>query len=50
MVAQKEASPFTHSLTELGDALGVPRAFRKHLVSLTAARRRAAHPRVRGAR
>jgi HEPN domain-containing protein len=30
------ASPFTHSLTELGDALGVPRALRKHLVSLTA--------------
>jgi len=36
MNAKKEASPFTHSLTELGDALGVPRALRKHLVSLTA--------------
>ena len=36
MVTKKEAAPFTHSLTELGDALGVPRALRKHLVSLTA--------------
>ena len=36
MIAKKEAAPLTHSLTELGDALGVPRALRKHLVSLTA--------------
>lgn len=36
MVIKKEAAPFTHSLTELGDALGVPRPLRKHLVSLTA--------------
>ena len=36
MVAKKEAAPLTHSLTELGDALGVPRVLRKHLVSLTA--------------
>ncbi len=36
MIAKKEASPHTHSLTELGDALGVPAALRKHLVSLTA--------------
>jgi HEPN domain-containing protein len=36
MVVKKEGPPFTHSLTELGDALGVPKALRKHLVSLTA--------------
>ncbi|MGH2362794.1 MAG: HEPN domain-containing protein [bacterium] len=36
MIAKKEAAPPTHSLTELGDALGVPRALRKQLVSLTA--------------
>ncbi len=36
MVAKKEASPFTHSLTELGDALGVAPTLRRHLVSLTA--------------
>ena len=36
MIARKEAAPHTHSLTELGDALGVPKALRKHLVSLTA--------------
>jgi HEPN domain-containing protein len=36
MLAKKEAAPFTHSLTELGDALAVPPTLRKHLVSLTA--------------
>ena len=36
MISKKEAPPFTHSLTELGDALGVPQSLRKHLVSLTA--------------
>ena len=36
MFAKKEAAPHTHSLTELGDALGVPDSLRKHLVSLTA--------------
>ena len=36
MFLKKEASPHTHSLTELGDALGVPARLRKHLVSLTA--------------
>ena len=36
MIAKKEAPPFTHSLTELGDALGLPKDLRKHLVSLTA--------------
>jgi HEPN domain-containing protein len=36
MFVKKEAAPFTHSLTELGDALGVPNRLRKHLVSLTA--------------
>ncbi len=25
MIAKKEAPPFTHSLTELGDALGLPK-------------------------
>lgn len=36
MITKKEAAPHTHSLTELGDALGVPKNLRKHLVSLTA--------------
>jgi HEPN domain-containing protein len=36
MITKKESPPFTHSLTEIGDALGVPRTIRKHLVSLTA--------------
>lgn len=36
MIAKNEAAPHTHSLTELGDALGVPVALRKHLVNLTA--------------
>lgn len=35
MVVKKEAAPHTHSRTELGDALGVPTALRKHLVNLT---------------
>lgn len=35
MLVQSDAAPFTYSLTELGDALGVPKALRKHLVSLT---------------
>ncbi len=35
MVGKQEMPPFTHSLTELGDALGVPHILRKHLVSLT---------------
>lgn len=36
MFLKKEAAPHTHSLTELGDALGVPAHLRKHLVNLTA--------------
>jgi HEPN domain-containing protein len=36
MEAKKEAPPHTHSLTELGDALGIPKHLRKHLVNLTA--------------
>ncbi len=36
MIAKKEAAPHTHSLTELGDALGLPASLRKHLVNLTA--------------
>jgi HEPN domain-containing protein len=36
MIKKKEAAPHTHSLTELGDALGVPGDLRKHLVYLTA--------------
>ncbi|MGH7569699.1 MAG: HEPN domain-containing protein, partial [Gemmatimonadales bacterium] len=36
MVLRGEASPRTHSLTELGDALGVPPDRRKHLVYLNA--------------
>ena len=36
MLVKKEGPPFTHSLTELGDALGVPKELRRHLVSLTA--------------
>jgi HEPN domain-containing protein len=35
-VVRREASPHTHSLTELGDALGVPGPLRRHLVSLNA--------------
>ena len=36
MIKKREAAPHTHSLTELGDALGVPKQLRKHLVNLTA--------------
>ena len=36
MIAKKQAAPHTHSLTEMGDALGVHKSLRKHLVSLTA--------------
>lgn len=35
-VTRAEAAPRTHSLTELGDALGVPKSHRKHLVYLNA--------------
>ncbi len=31
MVVKYEAPPRTHSLTELGDALGVPKTHRRHL-------------------
>ena len=31
MVVKHEAPPRTHSLTELGDALGVPKTHRRHL-------------------
>lgn len=34
MIVRREAAPHTHSLTELGDALGVPAGDRKHLVYL----------------
>lgn len=34
MVTKSEHAPRTHSLTELGDALGVPKDRRKHLVYL----------------
>ena len=36
MVVKRDAPPYTHSLTELGDALGVPAALRQHLVGLNA--------------
>lgn len=36
MVAKGRESPRTHSLTELGDPLGVPAGLRKHLVFLNA--------------
>ena len=36
MVVKREAAPHTHSLTELGDGLGVPKALRRHLVDLNA--------------
>lgn len=36
MVVRGEAPPRTHSLTELGDPLGVPGDLRKHLVYLNA--------------
>lgn len=35
-VVKLDEAPRTHSLTELGDALGVPGGLRKHLVSLNA--------------
>jgi HEPN domain-containing protein len=35
-VVNREDAPRTHSLTELGDALGVPRELRRHLVDLNA--------------
>lgn len=34
MVVKREGPPRTHSLTELGDALGVPTEHRRHLVYL----------------
>lgn len=34
MHLRSETAPRTHSLTELGDALGVPKALRRHLVYL----------------
>jgi HEPN domain-containing protein len=33
---RREAAPRIHSLTELGDALGVPADIRRHLVNLNA--------------
>lgn len=36
MVVKLEVAPHTHSLTELGDALGVPKELRRHLVDLNA--------------
>jgi HEPN domain-containing protein len=36
VLIKREAAPHTHSLTELGDALGVPAALRRHLVNLNA--------------
>lgn len=35
VVVKKEPSPHTHSLTELGDGLGVPADLRRHLADLT---------------
>ena len=35
-VVRREAAPRIHSLTELGDALGVPADVRRHLVNLNA--------------
>ena len=35
-VVKREAAPRTHSLTELGDGLGVPADIRRHLVNLNA--------------
>lgn len=35
-VVKREEAPRTHSLTELGDSLGVPRELRRHLVDLNA--------------
>ena len=35
-LSKDQPAPFIHSLTELGDALGVPQSLRRHLVSLTA--------------
>jgi HEPN domain-containing protein len=35
-VTKREEAPRTHSLTELGDGLGVPAELRRHLVSLNA--------------
>jgi HEPN domain-containing protein len=35
-VVKREAAPRTHSLTELGDGLGVPAERRRHLVNLNA--------------
>jgi HEPN domain-containing protein len=34
LAVRRDAPPHTHSLTELGDALGVPAGLRKHLVDL----------------
>lgn len=36
MARNREAPPRTHSLTELGDPLGVPEGLRRHLVYLNA--------------
>jgi HEPN domain-containing protein len=35
VVTKKEPAPHTHSLIELGDALGVPGELRRHLADLT---------------
>jgi HEPN domain-containing protein len=35
VLLKKEPAPHTHSLTELGDALGVPAPLRRHLADLT---------------
>jgi HEPN domain-containing protein len=35
VIARREPAPHTHALTELGDALGVPAALRRHLADLT---------------
>lgn len=35
VLAKKEPAPHTHSLTELGDGLGVPGELRRHLADLT---------------
>ena len=36
VLVKTEAAPHTHSLTELGDGLGVPADLRRHLADLTA--------------
>jgi HEPN domain-containing protein len=44
VLRRKEAPPHTHSLTELGDAPGVPAPLRRHLVGLNADYTTARHP------